>query len=984
MGGESSAYPCYSVRRPLTDVKPKFSTSLSTTVPNDQREGQPHQLAQAKRRISGVSVAPRPTLNSEPDEARTCTAEPRPHSAVSPNTGAAPSPLPTRLLPSQQKASSLLSPGARRIMVSSPSVTWRSPLLSGESVSSGSGTPSPSGAVRAVAAIATKRPPAPLPGGTAKRQALEPPPFQAGKTCTLPPFPSLHPDVHPYLAHPSTPPESRIDALKLQEDRLGKLVRNAASVLASGMSLQDLCSIHRGRSCLAEVDGLPHPAAQLLAQLRTAGAPALQTTPPWSLTDLDAAVERGAHRSTLEHCDFLREEFADMVEAGQWLVLPFSLVRHLQGLCLSPTGVVPQKDRRPRTIVDYSFSLVNQSTVLMAPDSLQFGFALPRILQKLHRADTRRGTIYLAKVDMADAFMRVWLAIPHLLSLGAILPRYPGEEPLVALPMILPMGWLSSPQYLCAVTETVADLTNARFKNGDLAYSPHRLDSLADSKPTPIDRRLPSNVESIPAPTVLSTGRIQRPLNYVDVFMDDFILCTQLKGAERRAARRTLFECIDSVVRPLAPYDNEKRKEPNSVKKLSKGDGAWDTQKIVLGWMIDTKRRTIELPAHRLDRLHELLASFPPHQHRTSRRRWQQLIGELRSMVLAIPGGRGLFSQLQSVLDYSPTARPCDRLYLTRAVHDQLDDFRWLAQHLASRPTRWGEVVDSDPEFLGAVDASGSGMGGVWLHSSGTGVPILWRQQFDAAVTARLVSADNPSGDITNSDLEQTGLTCHQDILAQAHDVRERTVHALTDNMAALSREQRGSTSVDAPAAYLCRLSALHQRAYRYRLRVSHIPGPANAMADTLSRRWELNDSQLLYLFNSIYPQAQPWSICHPRSAMLSATTLALSKKRCEPAFLEGDKLPLPSTTGSGTAFVSNTSWTRTSPASHGQNKLPGSNTSPSESATADPQPAKTASDLAQWRTPSTLWHRRSPSWASTTRVSDPAPTISILDWLNN
>jgi hypothetical protein len=48
-------------------------------------------------------------------------------------------------------------------------------------------------------------------------------------------------------------------------------------------------------------------------------------------------------------------------------------------------------------------------------------------------------------------------------------------------------------------------------------------------------------------------------------------------------------------------------------------------------------------------------------------------------MVLAIPGGRGLFSQLQSVLDYSPNALPTDRLQLTKAVHHQLDDFRWLA-----------------------------------------------------------------------------------------------------------------------------------------------------------------------------------------------------------------------------------------------------------------------------------------------------------------
>jgi hypothetical protein len=82
-----------------------------------------------------------------------------------------------------------------------------------------------------------------------------------------------------------------------------------------------------------------------------------------------------AHRSTLEFRDFLRNEFADMIEAGQWLALPYSVVRHLPNLWISPTGVVPQRDRRPWIIVDYSFYKVNQSILSVAPDSMQFGHA---------------------------------------------------------------------------------------------------------------------------------------------------------------------------------------------------------------------------------------------------------------------------------------------------------------------------------------------------------------------------------------------------------------------------------------------------------------------------------------------------------------------------------------------------------------------------------------------------------------------------------
>ena len=58
-------------------------------------------------------------------------------------------------------------------------------------------------------------------------------------------------------------------------------------------------------------------------------------------------------------------------------MLPAADVEGLPGLRISPPGVVPQRDRRPHWICDYSWSLVNQETVLLAPlESMQFGHAL--------------------------------------------------------------------------------------------------------------------------------------------------------------------------------------------------------------------------------------------------------------------------------------------------------------------------------------------------------------------------------------------------------------------------------------------------------------------------------------------------------------------------------------------------------------------------------------------------------------------------------
>ena len=197
-----------------------------------------------------------------------------------------------------------------------------------------------------------------------------------------------------------------------------------------------------------------------------------------------------------------------------------------------------------------------------------------------------------------------------------------------------------------------------------------------------------------------------------------------------------------------------------------------DSESFVLGWIIDTLKMTIELPPHRVERLNEILASMPRSQKRVSVKKWQQVLGELRSMSIAIPGSRGLFSLLHEALRHQ---EPGARIRLSRGVHDCLDDFRWISNDLAARPTRLYEIVpQTHPELLGAQDACGCDMGGVWFPSSqklqsrppspraanetrvdhDSQSPVHWRARFETDIVQDLVSFDNPSGQVANSDLE--------------------------------------------------------------------------------------------------------------------------------------------------------------------------------------------------------------------------------------
>jgi hypothetical protein len=123
-----------------------------------------------------------------------------------------------------------------------------------------------------------------------------------------------------------------------------------------------------------------------------------------------------------------------------------------------------------------------------------------------------------------------------------------------------------------------------------------------------------------------------------------------------------------------------------------------------------------------------------------------------------------------------------------------LADFTWLAQSLQTRPTRLQELVAQQPVLYGTTNASGRGMGGVILPpAESQHAPVLWRLPFPAIIQAKLVSTSNPTGLITNSDLELAATIMQHDAICHLYDVRERTIHTSTDNQATQAWQTRAS-----------------------------------------------------------------------------------------------------------------------------------------------------------------------------------------------
>jgi hypothetical protein len=447
--------------------------------------------------------------------------------------------------------------------------------------------------------------------------------------------------------------------------------------------------------------------------------------------------------------------------------------------------------------------------------------------------------------------------------------------------------------------------------------------------------------------------------------MDDFLGLAQGHPKLRERVRSMLFHAIDSVFRPLSPDDPPLRRDPISHSKLDKGDAKWATRKILLGWIIDTVAGTIELPERRASRLQDLLLDLVKRK-RISLRKWQQSLGEIQSMVLALPSGRGLFSSLYTGFS-QPSATSANRIRLSRPIHDALLDLQHLSATLSSRPTRFAEVLDTPPVAYGTADACAQGMGGIWFSASPTSSPVVWRSPFLPDIQQALISDQNPTGSITNSDLELAAQIAHQDILLHYFECREKTISTFTDNVSTRAWHRKGSTTTLGPAAYLLRVLSLHQRFYRYRASIDFVPGKRNSMADDASCLWTLSDPALLAHFNSRYPQEKPWQLLTLRPAMLSTLITSLHCKRSKPAsFLHAPNL-VQIHGPSGVPFAAPSPWTPCS--SVYPIHFTSSKSLPTGTELASLRPITSPSELAQWRQPSAPLARPWPAWGPWTLV---------------
>jgi hypothetical protein len=232
-----------------------------------------------------------------------------------------------------------------------------------------------------------------------------------------------------------------------------------------------------------------HPAGAVLTEWAHMGCPT-KTGNPWTKAEMWEAVERGPHQSSLspKAIAHFAEESAEKVRAGHQAKL--TLWDDIKDnpppqLKVSPIAAIPHKSKAFRSILDLSFRLrlrsggilasVNDSTVKLAPQGAldQLGHALSRIIHAFAEAE-EDDKIFMAKWDIKDGFWRMDCEEGEEYNFAYVLPQEDGKLVTLVMPTSLQMGWVESPPYFCAATETVRDIAATYCNTPVGSLPPHK------------------------------------------------------------------------------------------------------------------------------------------------------------------------------------------------------------------------------------------------------------------------------------------------------------------------------------------------------------------------------------------------------------------------------------------------------------------------------------------------------------------------------
>ena len=164
---------------------------------------------------------------------------------------------------------------------------------------------------------------------------------------------------------------------------------------------------------------------------------------------------------------------------------------------------------------------------------------------------------------------------------------------------------------------------------------------------------------------------------------------------------------------------------------------------------------------------------------------FESTIAKLRHGFKSNPAGCGLILPCNRVLKKHP---PYIYLQQNAAVLTALEGYRTLLRESTQEPTRCRELVSGWPDYIGIVDASDHGVRRVVFGGLSQCTPVVFRWELPADIKQNLILSSNPTGGITNSNLEMVGLLMLWLVLkGVCPTLRKKRVTLFSDNSLTVS-----------------------------------------------------------------------------------------------------------------------------------------------------------------------------------------------------
>jgi len=645
----------------------------------------------------------------------------------------------------------------------------------------------------------------------------------------------------------------------------------------------------RGDMCPSGL-ALHHPSAAALLQYATSGCPVMPGR-DWTFEEIEAAVLRGPHVSALEPdaIQQLAEELEHKVRIGQARIVEWDSIKHdpPKHLKVSPLAMIPHKSRKYRAILDLSFGLrlknggvldsVNDGTVLSAPAGAidQLGHTLSRVIHAFAESDDNQ-VILSAKWDIKDGFWRMQCQEGEEWNFCYVLPQEPGKPIKLVVPVSLQMGWVESPPYFCAASETARDVATQ--------YAETLVGSLPDNKFVDFAMKEADRFDLPETST--------EPFRYfIDVYVDDFISLMVPTSTEQL---RHVANAVMHGVHDVFPADEVDEDDPISLKKLKKLEGTWAAIKDILGFefngSVGRKDMILEGPKRELllTILKKWIRSGEDGTSGIPFMEYKSVLQKLRHAFIALPTGRGLLSPLNSLLRMEP---PFVYFHRNTTLLQAVRDIRTILRESSKSPTPCRQLVNGWPWYVGIVDASSHGVGGVIVGEEKECVPTVFRMEWPQFIKEAMIKRGK-KGSISNSDLEAAGLLLLWLVMEVVCDLSAGAHVALfNDNSPTVHWAER-LTAKSGPAACVIRALALRLKAREASPLVPlHIAGEENSITDIPSRsfgipaEWFCADDDALHeKMNSLFPLPNQafWSVFHLTSAICTRVTSVLQTRHID------------------------------------------------------------------------------------------------------